>query len=60
MIVDGSVQNVLGKKSCSELKLVKRVDAIKRCITDDYADVFHGLPRAPSTGLPRGLEIDYM
>ena len=43
MIVDGSVQNVLGKKSCSELKLVKRVDAIERCITDDYADVFRGL-----------------
>ena len=43
MIVDGNVQNVLGKRSCSELKLVKRVDAIERCITDDYADVFQGL-----------------
>ena len=43
MIVDGNVQNVLRKRSCSELKLVKRVDAIKSCITDDYADVFQGL-----------------
>ena len=34
--------NVSGKKSCSELKLVKQVDAIERCITDDYADVFRG------------------
>ena len=43
MIVDGNVQNVLWKKSCSELKLVKQVDTIERCITDNYADVFHGL-----------------
>jgi hypothetical protein len=43
IIVDGNVQNVLGKKSCSELKLVKRVDAIERSITDEYADVFQGL-----------------
>ena len=42
IIVDGNVQNVFGKK-CSELKLVKRVDAIERCIADDYADVFLGL-----------------
>ena len=45
MIVDGNIQNVLGKRSCSELKLIKRVDAIERCITDDYADVFQGLGR---------------
>ena len=38
MIVDGNVQNILGKKSCSELKLVKHIDTIEKCITDDYAD----------------------
>ena len=43
VIVDGNVQNVLGKRSCSELTLVKRVDAIERCITDNYADIFQGL-----------------
>ena len=43
LIVDGKVQNVLGKRSCSELKLIKRVDAIDRCTTDNYADVFHRL-----------------
>ena len=43
MIVEGNVQNVLGKKSCSELKLVKRVDTVEKCTTDEYSDVFNGL-----------------
>ena len=56
MIVDGNVQNVLGKTSCSELKLVKRVDAIEKCITDDYADVFKGLGRID--GITHHIQLD--
>ena len=52
MIKDGNVQNVFGKKSWSEPKLVRRVDAIERCITDDYADVFNGL------GCVKGVTLD--
>ena len=43
MIVNGNIQNVLGRKPCSELKMVKRVDRIGKCITDDYPDMFDGL-----------------
>ena len=56
MIVDGNVQNVLGKTSCSELKLVKRVDAIEKCNTDDYADVFKGLRRVD--GITHHIQLD--
>ena len=43
LIVDAKVQNLLRKKSCSELKLVKQADAIEKCITDDYTEGFHRL-----------------
>ena len=56
MIVDGNVQNVLGKTSCSKLKLVKRVDAIEKCITDDYADVFKGLGHID--GITHHIQLD--
>ena len=43
IIVEGDIHNVLRKKTCSELHLVKRVDTIEKSITDNYNDVFQGL-----------------
>ena len=42
-VVDQEVPSILGLKTCTEMKLVQRIDSLDVDLLDQYSDVFEGL-----------------
>ena len=42
-VVDQEVPSILGLKTCTEMKLVQRIDSLDIDLLDQYSDVFEGL-----------------
>ena len=55
-VVDQEVPSILGLKTCTEMKLVQRIDSLDVDLLDQYSDVFEGL--GCITGVTCHIKVD--